>query len=86
MTDKQHKQFLEEIRLHVVETIHEISLENTTTNKELKEQVQEISETLKPIAEVYANLNGGWKVLKWVIVTASLVMGLLISIKVYFSK
>ncbi len=72
---------VEETAKAAAATAYHISSENIRMNKELKDDIQALSDTLKPIAEIYADVNGTWKVAKWLIIVASMVIGLIISYK-----
>lgn len=63
------------------QTAYHVSLENIAMSKELKKEIKIIQETLAPISEIYNNLTGTKKVLRYVFILATLIIGFIISIK-----
>lgn len=57
---------------------HEIVMDKIA---ELQKQSYDIKEQIKPIVEIYTDLNGTKKVMKYLLITASLVVGFILSIK-----
>lgn len=66
------------------ETAYHASLENVRMNREMTVQLQVLSDKISPVVEVYTDLNGTKKVLKYVFYTLSLIIGFILSLKALF--
>ena len=70
----------------ILDRLDKMDIERSEKHELLMTQIQELKEKINPVVDVYSNVVGTTKVMKYIFVGISFIVGFILSIKALYNK